>query len=63
MAAKAIQAQQQFEQPTVQTELTDDILFIAVPMRTYKAISDEAAKRNLSFAVAVSQALETWLKR
>jgi hypothetical protein len=39
-----------------------DLFFIAMPQVTYRAISDEAMKRGLTFAQALQQALEQWVK-
>lgn len=39
-----------------------DLFFIAMPQVTYLAISDEAMKRGLTFAQALQQALEQWVK-
>lgn len=36
---------------------------IAMPGATYRAISDEAMKRGLTFAQAMSQALDQWATR
>jgi len=46
-----------------QQELSSDILFIAVPVVTYKKISDEASRRNMSFVSAIEQALQLWMDR
>lgn len=40
-----------------------DLFMIAMPGVTYRAISDEAMKRGLTFAQAMSQALDQWAAR
>ena len=37
-----------------------DLFFIAMPLVTYRAISDEAMKRGMTFAQAMQQALNQW---
>jgi len=38
-----------------------DLFLVAMPIETYRAISDAASKRNMTFASALSEALNTWL--
>jgi hypothetical protein len=37
-----------------------DIFLIAMPLVTYRFISDEAMKRGMTFAQAMQQALNQW---
>ena len=47
--------------PTASPEGGEDLFFIAMPGVTYRAISDSAMKRGLTFAQALQQALNQWL--
>lgn len=40
----------------------EDLLFLAIPVATYKALSDAAAKKNLTVAQAFKVAIENFLK-
>lgn len=40
-----------------------DILFLAFPKATYKALSDEAAKRGHTLAQALQLAIDGYLKK
>jgi len=40
----------------------EDLFFIAMPMGTYRAFSDAAMKRGLTFAQAMQQAFNRWLE-
>jgi len=39
-----------------------DIYILAIPMATYRALSEEAARRNLSFAALLQRAFESVLQ-
>jgi hypothetical protein len=39
-----------------------DLCFLALPVETFKALSDEAAKRGLTFAQLLQKALDDCLK-
>ena len=41
----------------------EDLFFFVLPGITYKLISDEASRRNMTFAQALQQALNQWLER
>ena len=56
MAAKAVCVP---EEPVA--EVGKDIFLLAMPIETYRAISDTAAKRGLTFSQALSQALSQWM--
>lgn len=45
-----------------QAKVGEDLLFIALPMITYREISDAAAKRGLTFSQAMQQALNNWME-
>jgi len=56
MAAKAIAT------PSASaSEAGEDMYFIAMPMVTYRAISDVGMKRGMTFAQALQQALNQWI--
>ena len=42
-------------------EVGTDLFLIAMPIETYRLISDTAAKRNLTFSEALQQALKKWV--
>jgi len=44
-----------------QVDAGTDLYLIAVPISTYRLISDVASKRNLTFAQALKQALDNWM--
>lgn len=56
MAAQAVAVP---EVPAV-PEGGSDIFLIAMPLVTYRFISDEAMKRGMTFAQAMQQALNQW---
>jgi len=58
MAAQAVVAP---VTPASSPEAGEDLYFIAMPMVTYRAISDEAMKRGLTFAQGLQQALNQWV--
>lgn len=39
-----------------------DVYFLPIPMQTYRALANEAAKRNLTFAQLVSRAFDRALE-
>lgn len=40
----------------------EDLYFFAVPLATHRAISDVASKRGLTFAQAMQQAVDAWMR-
>lgn len=54
MAAQAIAT------PNSAPEAGEDLYMIAMPIVTYRAISDEATRRGLTFAQALQQAINNW---
>lgn len=58
MAAKAVGAP---ETKPVPSSIGEDLFFVAMPMVTYRSISDEATKRGLTFSQAMQQALTKWM--
>lgn len=58
MAAKAVAAP---DAPEPLPKIGEDLFFIAMPMTTYRAISDEAAKRGITFSQGMQQAFSTWM--
>ena len=59
MAAKAVTIQEEQE---AHPKVGEDIFFIAMPLSTYKMLSDSAMSRGLTFSQAMQQAFEQWLK-
>ena len=59
MAAKAVASPDPSIPPPGAGE---DLYMVAMPMVTYRAISDEAMKRGLTFAQAMQQALNRWFE-
>lgn len=57
MAAKAV-AIEQLSEPV--NGVGEDLFMIAMPGAAYRAISDQAMKRGMTFAQALSQALDQW---
>lgn len=41
--------------------LSDDVYLIALPLDTYRLISDVAAKKNMTFSQAMKQAMDMWI--
>lgn len=39
-----------------------DLYLVAMPLDTYKALSDTAAKRGLTFAQGLERALQNWME-
>jgi hypothetical protein len=58
MAAKAVVIPETPAEP----EAGSDIFLIAMPLATYRALSDTAAIRNMTFAQAMQQALNQWIE-
>lgn len=59
MAAQAVAT---LGSQTASPDAGEDLFFIAMPGGAYRAISDEAMKRGLTFAQALQQALDQWVK-
>jgi len=57
----ASQAVAQAEQSSTLPKAGEDLFFIAMPMETYRAISDAAMQRGLTFAQSMQQAVNAWL--
>lgn len=57
MAAKTVSITPQEPMPKV----GEDLFFVAMPMETYRAISDSAKDRGMTFGQAMQQAMQRWM--
>lgn len=60
MPAKAV-AISTVEAEKLPAAIGEDLFFVTMPMATYRAISDEATKRGLTFPQGLNQALTNWM--
>jgi hypothetical protein len=60
VAAKAVSVPSPNPEP-VAGKPTNDLFLLAIPIETFRLVSDSAAQRGMTFAQAIQQAVDNWV--